>query len=127
MSASYLLDTHVLLWWLDDPGKLSPAVRDAIADPDSRVLLSVASACEMKIKQSLVRLEIPTDLAAVLRQTEIDVLDIKLAHAVAIADLPNHHRDPFDRMLIAQAQLESLVIMTRDSKFSAYVVDVLEA
>lgn len=123
----YLLDTHAVLWWLSDPSKLSNDAREAIAAGRNPVYLSSAAAWEMAIKKALGRLDIPGNLEEVLVKDHIDVLPITLPHALAVADLPLHHQDPFDRMQIAQARLENLVLITRDPKIAEYDVDLLTA
>lgn len=124
---AYLLDTHVLLWWLSDPSQLSTDARKAIADGANSIYLSAAAAWEMAIKKALGRLEFPSNLEQVLQDDHIEVLPIGLSHALAVADLPVHHQDPFDRMLIAQAQIEGLILITRDAQIAAYDVEVLLA
>ena len=121
-----LLDTHVLLWWLDDDPRLGVAAREAIAGAD-HAMVSTASAWEIGIKQSLGRLRGPEDLTGELAANRFDVLDIGLAHALAAAALPRHHDDPFDRMLIAQAAAEGLTLVTADAQILRYGVDVLRA
>ena len=123
----YLVDTHVLLWWLADPDRLAEPARRIIGDGNCAVFLSAAAAWEMGIKKALGRLEFPTNLAEVLRQEDIGTLDITLAHALAVADLPLHHQDPFDRMQIVQARMEELTIISRDPEFGRYDVRSLEA
>lgn len=125
--AGYLLDTQVLLRWLHAPSKLSAASRAAIRDGDNAVYLSTAAAWEMSIKKRLGRLEYPGNLAQVLNDECIEVLPITLMHALAVADLPLHHQDPFDRMQIAQAQIEDLVLATRDPQIGKYDVRVMTA
>lgn len=121
-----LLDTHALLWWLADEG-LAADARAAIAAGDNQVLVSAASAWEIAIKRALGRLSAPEDLLDQLAASGFDHLPIALRHALAVSDLPAHHRDPFDRMLIAQAMVEGLTVVTRDRRFSAYPVAVLPA
>ena len=125
--AGYLLDTHVLLWWLSEPSQLSAEARNAIAKGSHAVYVSSAAAWEVAIKKALGRLEFPGNLAEVLEKDHIEVLTITLPHALAVADLPLHHQDPFDRMQIAQARLENLVLITRDPQISRYDVEVLSA
>jgi PIN domain nuclease of toxin-antitoxin system len=120
--SGYLLDTHVVLWWLDDPAKLSDKARQAIRDVDNAVYVSAAAVWEMGIKKSLGRLEIPSNLPAALRSDNIDLLNINIHHALSVADLPMLHQDPFDRMQIVQANLEGLTILTRDAKIQQYDV-----
>jgi PIN domain nuclease of toxin-antitoxin system len=122
-----LLDTHVLLWALGLPEELRPDARRAIADPSNDVLVSTASAWEIAIKRALGRLDAPDDLAEALEVVGFDELPIRLEHALAVERLPPHHRDPFDRMLIAQALSEGLTIVTRDPRFAAYGVPLLAA
>ena len=119
-----LLDSHVLLWYLDTGPDLGADVRTRI-DTEPQVFVSVASVWELRIKQTLGKLRMPDDLEAKLRAARIDPLFITLAHAWVAGGLPPHHRDPFDRMLIAQAQLEGLMIVTHDALFRPYGVPIL--
>ncbi len=121
----YLLDTHVLLWWLSEPSQLSAQAKDAIAEGAHAVYMSTAAAWEMAIKKALGRLEFPGNLEEVLRKDHIEALPITLPHALAVADLPVHHQDPFDRMQIAQARIENLTLITRDARIAEYDVKVL--
>jgi PIN domain nuclease of toxin-antitoxin system len=122
-----LLDTHALLWWLaDDPG-LSEAARSAVGDPRNVVAVSAASAWEMSIKTGLGKLRAPDDLSSELDANGFLRLAISIEHALRAGALPPHHRDPFDRMLVAQAELESLTIVTRDQRFEPYAVPLLAA
>ncbi|MEO6597599.1 MAG: type II toxin-antitoxin system VapC family toxin [Planctomycetota bacterium] len=123
----YLLDTQVLLWWLQAPSKLAPAARAVIGDGENAIYLSSAAAWEMGIKKSLGRLEFPGNLEQVLHEERIEVLSITLPHALAVADLPLLHQDPFDRMQIVQARLDDLVLVTRDPEIRRYDVRVLTA
>ncbi len=118
------LDTHVLLWWLDDSSNLSKAERNAIADPGNLIVVSAAVIWEMRIKQALGKLEISTDFYPVIKDQGFELLSITADHAYAAGGLPMHHRDPFDRMIIAQARLEKLCIITRNNIFSRYAVSV---
>ncbi len=127
MTAGYLLDTHALLWWLSEPSKLSAEAREAITRGSNTVYLSSAAVWEMAIKKTLGRLDFPGNLEEVLRKDRIEALPITVPHALAVADLPLHHQDPFDRMQIAQARLEHLVLITRDPKIAEYDVEVLVA
>jgi PIN domain nuclease of toxin-antitoxin system len=123
-----LLDIHAFIWWDSDPTKLSLA-RAACEDRTNVVLLSVASAWEMQIKLQLGKLDLRLPLAEVLasqQQTnEIQVLPIALGHVLALQDLPAHHKDPFDRLLIAQANVEEAVLISHDPVFAHYPVKVL--
>jgi len=121
-----LLDTHALLWWLADV-ELSPRAREAIADPANSVAVSAASAWEISIKQALGKLAVPDDLAEQIRVSDLSPLPIQISHALAAGQLPRHHEDPFDRMLIAQAQIEGMAVVTRDKRFADYDVAVVSA
>jgi PIN domain nuclease of toxin-antitoxin system len=124
---AYLLDTHALIWWLSEPRTLSKPARTVIADPEHRILLSAASAWEMSIKQRLGRLDFPPNLPEVLEENQIEMLPITIPHALATGTLPMHHQDPFDRMLIAQANHEQLILITRDAHIEQYDVKTLKA
>jgi PIN domain nuclease of toxin-antitoxin system len=120
-----LLDTHVLLWWLADDPSLPPAVRAAIADTQTTVLVSAASVWEISIKQAAGRLDAPDDILEALEQSDFETLPITADHALAAGILAPHHADPFDRMLIAQAQAERLTLITVDRRFDDYSVELL--
>ena len=121
-----LLDTHVVLWALADPERLRPSARAAIIDPANDVLASAATAWEIAIKTALGKLTAPTDLLRALDDSGIETLPITAVHALAAGALPPLHSDPFDRMLVAQAQAEGLALVTRDPKIAAYEVSVLD-
>jgi PIN domain nuclease of toxin-antitoxin system len=122
----FLLDTHVLLWWLFDEPKLSAKAYGIIQDPYNTILVSSASAWEIATKYRLGKLphaeEAAGNLPTLLRKARMDVLPITIEHALAAGALPGPHRDPFDRMLIAQGQLEELPIVTSDPAFEQYPV-----
>jgi PIN domain nuclease of toxin-antitoxin system len=122
-----LLDTHALLWWLTADRRLTKDAQDAIAAQTSYVAVSAASAWEIAIKARLGRLDPPTTLEDQLVREQFHPLPITLAHAIEAGALPLHHDDPFDRMLVAQAQLEGLTIVTRDPRIAAYGVPTLAA
>jgi len=121
-----LLDTHILLWWLDNSPSLPEPERNAIADIDNLVIISAAVIWEIRIKQALGKLKIAPNFYDVIKQQGFEMLSITSDHAYAVGNLPKHHRDPFDRVLIAQAGLEGLTIVTRDAVFKKYRVPVLE-
>jgi PIN domain nuclease of toxin-antitoxin system len=125
---SYLLDTHVLLWWMEDAPRLGSGVRDLIADPDHDVVVSAASIWEAAIKRALGKLRFDTPaLLQALRQESVRVLSITAEHALAAGDLPRHHDDPFDRMLVAQAAAEGFRIVTHDGRLQQYGVGIVHA
>ena len=122
-----LLDSHILLWWLADNPSLPAAARRAIANPRSEIFVSAASVWELAIKAALGRLVFPTaTIAEALANEGFLPLGMEVAHAVAAAALPLHHHDPFDRMLIAQAQLEGLMLVTVDEIARRYDVTTLD-
>ena len=120
-----LLDTHAVLWWLSDDHALSEAARAAIANPENEPLISVASLWAIAIKRSLGRLETPDDLPATIEAEGFAWLAVGTHHAWNVRALPFHHRDPFDRLLIAQALGDRLPVITTDPHFDAYGVEVL--
>lgn len=122
-----LLDTHTLLWAIQDDPRLDAEARLAIADRSNEVYVSSASVWEISIKRSQGRLEAPDNLVATIAQTEFTELSINHIHAKLAGELPLHHRDPFDRMLVAQAQVEDLVLVTRDPHIMNYDVPTLLA
>ena len=122
-----LLDTHTLIWWLAKNPTLSNTAKDAIANPDNIVFVSAASAWEITIKKSLGKLQAPDDLRQQLEKQRFTPLAIDIDHALAIKQLPHHHKDPFDRILIAQAIHERLTIVSRDRIFKSYDVAIIES
>lgn len=118
-----LLDTHILIWAVSEPGRLRAELQDAIVAPANTVLVSAATAWEIAIKQALGRLTFPLErFDAVLDTAGFGQLPVTAAHGIAAGGLPRHHADPFDRMLIAQARIESLVLASDDPAFPAYDV-----
>lgn len=126
-----LLDTHTWLWMLSEPERLSTASREMLASADTAVHVSAASAWEIGIKHALGKLPLPAppeDLVPFwLQRSNAAALPIDISHVLAAAALPRHHRDPFDRVLIAQSQIERLPLMTADPQFDAYEVETLKA
>jgi PIN domain nuclease of toxin-antitoxin system len=124
-----LLDTHTFLWLVDGSPKLGAAARPALADALNDLFLSVASVWELAIKIGSKKLTLSDPLDVYLANWtvtyELDLLPIQSPHALAVLALADHHHDPFDRMLIAQAQVEGMTLVTADSKFTPYGVPVL--
>lgn len=124
----YLLDTNALIWTLFDPDKLSTAAKDVIIDEKNDLYVSIASLWEISIKRSLGKLEIekdPVEIAAECEREQIHVLSVKPVHLKRLEKLPFVHRDPFDRLYIAQANVEGLTIITKDSVIPGYDVKTL--
>jgi PIN domain nuclease of toxin-antitoxin system len=126
-----LLDTQVWLWMQATPGKLGPRALGLVSDPENDILLSAASSWEIAIKYALGKLDLPappSDYVPSRMQTSgTDGLPVTHAHALQVASLPDHHRDPFDRLLVAQAQVESLPVLTADPQIGRYDVEVMPA
>jgi PIN domain nuclease of toxin-antitoxin system len=122
---NYLLDTHIFLWMLSNPARLNEKATKIIQNPDKSVYVSAVTAVEIAIKKKLGKLDAPDALADEIRSRGLLELPLRYTHGEAMQNLPNHHSDPFDRMLIAQAQCEGLTIITHDGKFENYPVAVL--
>ena len=122
-----LLDAHALLWWLDDRPTLVASARATIADPANDVLVSAATVWELGIKRALGKLHVTADVRGAIDRAGFSGLPITLEDAKSAAELPLHHRDPFDRMLVAQAQRLDAVIVSCDRAFAAYGVPILQA
>ncbi len=126
-SGAYLLDTHTFLWLATEDERLSPTARELVLDPRNDLFLSVTSVWEMAIKKSLGRMELTFPLSRLvaeqLKQLRTSLLEIRREHALLVETLPFHHRDPFDRLLVAQAIEESLPLLSADRQLDAYPVD----
>jgi PIN domain nuclease of toxin-antitoxin system len=121
-----LLDSHAFLWWLVEDPKLSAGARRTVADPASTVHVSAATVWELSIKEALGKLDLDgADLCEEIEENDFVELPMTARHAHAAAALPRHHGDPFDRMLIAQGQIEGLTIVTPDPAFRAYGIALL--
>ena len=117
-----LLDTHVLLWWREDSPRLSDRARAEIADAANEVLVSIATLWEIVIKRAIGKLIFPDDLEAVVREEAFQLMGIGFQHLRRVELLPVLHRDPFDRMLLAQALTEGVPLVTNDRALLAYGV-----
>jgi PIN domain nuclease of toxin-antitoxin system len=124
-----LLDTHVLIWLVEGSDNLSQSAQQAIEDEQNSLYLSIASLWEMTIKMSLGKLQLGISLDRIVESyllpTSIEILPINLNHLLILRDLPLHHRDPFDRILISQAQAEELTLVSGDRLFGDYLVQIL--
>jgi PIN domain nuclease of toxin-antitoxin system len=124
-----LLDTQCWLWWLVSPEKLSPSALDQLADGENTLLLSAASSWEIAIKYALGKLPLPeppeTFVPSRIARDGVTPLPVEHTHALRVSALPLHHRDPFDRLIIAQAQIEAVPVMTVDPVFLRYGVEVI--
>jgi len=124
-----LLDTHVFLWWATDDPQLSPKVKDLIRDPKNELWFSIVSAWEILLKARSGRLPIQGDVGDFvevrIKRYSLAVLDLQFSHLVRFYHLPAHHRDPFDHLLIAQAQVEGIPLITGDSQMTKYAIEVI--
>ncbi len=122
----YLLDTHIFLWWLSGNSSLGPRAREVIASGMNDVYVSAATTWEISIKKALGKLKSPDDMDTIVEEERFLKLPISLYHGQIAGSLPPHHRDPFDRMLIAQAQAEGLILVTSDKMFAKYGVNIFD-
>ncbi len=122
-----LLDTHILIWWLSNDSRLSPSALSLLAEPTNTIFLSAASLWEIRIKQSIGRLRLPRSFDQALEQQGFEALSVNFSHTAALAMIPKLHKDPFDRMLLAQAISEKLQLLSADSALHAYGSPVLPA
>ncbi|MFY9861134.1 MAG: type II toxin-antitoxin system VapC family toxin [Candidatus Cybelea sp.] len=126
-----LLDTHVWLWMALQPQRLGEASRSMIADRANSLFLSIASTWEIVVKQARGKLELPTDVATYLRsrlpRSGATLLDVSLDHVFALDSIPDRHRDPFDRMLVAQALVEGMKLVSADPRILAYPIATIDA
>lgn len=124
-----LLDTHTFLWWITGDRRLSPRTREIISDGENELFLSAASGWEMAIKAGLGKLSLPGSpgafISGQLAVNAIQTLPVRMDHALHVLELPGYHRDPFDRLLIAQARLEDMPILTADPQIGRYPVKVI--
>ena len=124
-----LLDTHIFIWMATEPERLSTDLADAILNPQNSIFLSLVSIWEMQIKVALGKLDLMNDLEITIdsqvKSNGIQLLSLDLKHIYALKNLPSHHRDPFDRLLIAQSQIENMTLATVDRLFDLYEIDLI--
>jgi PIN domain nuclease of toxin-antitoxin system len=127
----FLIDTHCWLWAMGAPEKLNAASAEMIANEENAVVFSAVNAWEIAIKVRLGKLELPAPpseyVVSCIEEEAMKSMPVYVQHALRVAELPLHHRDPFDRLLVAQAQIEGLALMTADQKIAAYDVEILWA
>lgn len=122
----YLLDTNVILWWLDDPHKIASKARGIIADKSNDIFISSVSIWEMAIKSELNKLSIPMNMLTILHTEKFQTLQLSSEESLSILDLPKIHSDPFDRLLIAQAKFNDLILITKDQTIIKYPIITLK-
>lgn len=120
-----LIDTNVFIWWLEEPEKLSNKARELISDSKNDIIISVASLWEMAIKTRLGKLKTPGDPIEKIQEEAFEMLNIEPSHVWLVKDLPGHHQDPFDLLIISQAMYLNLPIITRDKYFDLYDIEVI--
>lgn len=123
----YLIDTHILLWWLQDDDQLSEDHKALISNPSIDIYVSAASIWEVTIKKSLKKLSAPNNFLEIVKSNHFKLLPITPSHAWEVLELPAYHSDPFDRLLIAQAIVEKMPIITHDKHFKKYPVNLILA
>ena len=124
---SYLLDTHVLLWWFQKPGSLLQKAQSAIQQRSQGVYVSSVSTWEILIKRSLGKIRVPNRLFSFIKSQGFLELPITIEHTLGLTELPLYHQDPFDRLLVAQAQAENLILITADTHIMEYDVRIIKA
>ncbi len=125
--STYILDTHVLLWWFEDPQKLSSQSRTIIENPKCFIYLSSVVTWEISVKAALGKLDVPDKLFDLIKEGQFHELPVSIAHTQVLRALPSHHSDPFDRLLVAQALAENSTLITRDAMVQKYDIDTIKA
>jgi PIN domain nuclease of toxin-antitoxin system len=129
MAKRFLIDTHCALWWANDPTRLSAQVTKILSDPSTEIYFSSVSSLEIAIKVQIGKLQLPVSVgefvSKLMESENFLPVNITHEHSAALAKLPMYHRDPFDRILIAQAQVEEMTVLTRDKNFKQYKISVL--
>ena len=123
----YILDTHTFIWWNDDPQLLSEKVVALCEDPSNKLFVSLASVWEMQIKLQLKKLKLSASLESIIEQQQannIELLTLTTQHILNLSTLPMHHKDPFDRLIISQANMDNSILLIADKKFELYDVKV---
>lgn len=122
----YLVDTHILLWWTRSDKRLKTELIDVLKNPSNQIYASVVSGIEIAIKMKSGKIRLKSTLSEVFKKSGFRVLDVNLSHAQMLTKLPVLHKDPFDRILIAQARVEKLILITTDAKIKKYKVKTLD-
>lgn len=124
---TYLLDTHIFIWWMEKNKRLSKDIFNLINNPQNQIFLSAASIWEIVIKKAKKKLKAPKDVGGGIKASGFTPIDIEVLHVLGIEKLPLHHNDPFDRILISQARVENLTFITTDEKIWKYDLPLLKA
>lgn len=128
-SDSFLIDTQIFIWGMEKSSSLSSEIKTLLQDPGNQIFLSVASVWEMVIKKSKGRLKTPKNIKESIKEAEFKLLPIEISHVLEVEKLPNYkdHKDPFDRILISQAKVENLTLITSDPQIWKYKISILKA
>ncbi|HHP7242425.1 MAG TPA: type II toxin-antitoxin system VapC family toxin [Cyclobacteriaceae bacterium] len=124
---TFILDTHIILWWLEDSHELRHETKSLIMNPENRIWISTASIWEINIKMGIGKLKISNEYANILIDDGFEILDIQLPHVMKVLELPDIHGDPFDRILIAQTMIEEATLVTRDKNITQYPIGFMLA
>lgn len=126
-SDRFLLDTQIFIWWMEDQKRLKENIKSVLTDSTNTIFLSVTSVWEMVIKLKIGKLKLPKNWKQTIRNGRFEILPVNLEHTLALEELPLHHKDPFDRMLIAQANVEGCTFITVDQKIQKYKIPVVNS
>ncbi len=121
----YLVDTNIFIWWMEENKRLHKEQMNLLNDPQNQIFLSVASIWEIVIKQAKGKLKTPRDIGGGIKRSKFTMLPIETSHVLGVGKLPLHHNDPFDRLLISQAKVEKLTLITSDQKFKKYQLSLM--
>ena len=123
----YLVDTHIFIWWMKQDKRIKKEIKSILQDPQNYIYLSIATVWEIVVKKKIGKLKVPHDWKVTLKESNFLLLPISLEHVYKLENLPLHHRDPFDRMLVSQAIVENATLITGDNKLWQYDVALLKA
>ncbi len=121
----FLVDTHIFIWWINGDRRLASSLKRILKDPSNQIYVSIVSALEMAVKKRTGKLKLKTNLKECFQKSRFEMLDLSLVHVLALDRLPLYHKDPFDRILISQAQVENLILVSVDQKIKKYKVKTL--
>lgn len=124
----YLVDTHIFLWWLNNEKRLKTSIKEILTNSDNKILVSVITAWEISIKLTVSsKIKLKTTIEDCFEKAGFEILNVNFPHVIYLTKLVNHHKDPFDRMLIAQAQSEGATLITGDTKIWKYKINLVKA
>lgn len=121
----FLLDTHFFIWAMEESPQLSSSIKKILIDPNNKIFISVASIWEIAIKKAAKKIKLAFDIEDSIQRARFEVVPINISHAIETEKLPNHHKDPFDRILITQAKIEKMTLMSKDPNIKKYQVKII--